>query len=44
MHYPHTGWDTWRTARAPLTLREGWNTVRLGKGEWYAELDSVDVA
>ncbi|MFD6986338.1 glycosyl hydrolase, partial [Streptomyces sp. NPDC059956] len=44
VHYPHSGWDTWRTARAPLTLREGWNTVRLGKGEWYAELDSVDVA
>lgn len=43
--YPHTGWDRWRTTDGtPLVLREGWNTVRLSKDAYYAELDSVDVA
>ncbi|MGX2998859.1 family 43 glycosylhydrolase [Streptomyces sp. JNUCC 64] len=42
--YPYTGWDRWTPARVTITLREGWNTVRLSKGERYAELDSVEVA
>ncbi|MEV6394724.1 family 43 glycosylhydrolase [Streptomyces sp. NPDC051907] len=42
--YPHTGWDRWDTVQAALTLRDGWNTVRLAKGELYTELDSIDVA
>ncbi|MFH8990464.1 family 43 glycosylhydrolase [Streptomyces sp. NPDC017940] len=43
--YPHTGWDRWRsTAGTPLVLRAGWNTVRLSKDAYYAELDGVDVA
>ncbi|MEV2203504.1 family 43 glycosylhydrolase [Streptomyces fradiae] len=41
--YPYTGWDHWRTAERPVVLRAGWNTVRLAKGEWYAEVDCVDV-
>ncbi|MFF2020467.1 family 43 glycosylhydrolase [Streptomyces sp. NPDC058171] len=42
--YPHTGWDHWQEAGTTITLRDGWNTVRLSKGERYAELDAVDVA
>lgn len=41
--YPHTGWDQWRTSQVSVTLREGWNALRLSKGERYAELDSVEV-
>lgn len=43
VRYPHTGWDQWSTVEAPLDLRAGWNTVRLSKGDLYAELDSVEV-
>ncbi|MGW0583909.1 family 43 glycosylhydrolase [Streptomyces sp. NPDC002920] len=41
--YPHTGWDNWRPAEVTVVLREGSNTVRLSKGENYAELDCLDV-
>ncbi|MEJ8642223.1 hypothetical protein WKI68_13645 [Streptomyces sp. MS1.HAVA.3] len=44
VHYPHTGWDRWDTSAASLTLRKGWNTVRLSRGERHAELDSIEVA
>ncbi|WP_374776109.1 family 43 glycosylhydrolase [Streptomyces sp. NBC_01310] len=44
VHYPHTGWDRWDTSAASLTLRKGWNTVRLSTGERHAELDSIEVA
>ncbi|MGW0759760.1 family 43 glycosylhydrolase [Streptomyces sp. NPDC002814] len=44
VRYPHTGWDNWQTASVNVGLKEGWNTVRLGKGLLYAELDSVEVA
>ncbi|MFG3496757.1 family 43 glycosylhydrolase [Streptomyces sp. NPDC047886] len=44
VRYPHTGWDTWATSEATVTLNEGWNTIRLSKGDLYAELDSVEVA
>ncbi|KAF4407681.1 family 43 glycosylhydrolase [Streptomyces lycii] len=41
--YPHTGWDNWRHTAVEVGLRDGWNTIRLGKGEHYAELDAVEV-
>ncbi|WP_137990978.1 family 43 glycosylhydrolase [Streptomyces vilmorinianum] len=44
VHYPHTGWGHWDTVDVSITLNEGWNTVRLSKGDLYAELDSVEVA
>ena len=44
VRYPHTGWDAWRQVTVPVELREGWNTIRLGKGERYAELDAVELA
>ncbi|WP_159771806.1 family 43 glycosylhydrolase [Streptomyces sp. HM190] len=43
VRYPHTGWDHWREERTTVTLRDGWNTIRLGKGEYFAELDAVEV-
>ncbi|MET9541828.1 family 43 glycosylhydrolase [Streptomyces sp. NPDC006553] len=42
--YPYTGWDTWQLREVPVELREGWNTLRLAKGEGYTELDAVQVA
>ncbi|MGW7452547.1 family 43 glycosylhydrolase [Streptomyces sp. NPDC054787] len=42
--YPYTGWDNWQQVNIPVSLRRGWNTVRLSKGENYAELDCVEVA
>ncbi|MEU6733348.1 family 43 glycosylhydrolase [Streptomyces physcomitrii] len=42
--YPYTGWDNWRTVAVPVELREGWNTLRLGKGAFFTELDSAEVA
>ncbi|MFE4621225.1 family 43 glycosylhydrolase [Streptomyces sp. NPDC056747] len=42
--YPYTGWDEWSPREVPVDLREGWNTLRLTKGERYTELDAVEVA
>ncbi|MGW6984867.1 family 43 glycosylhydrolase [Streptomyces sp. NPDC054932] len=42
--YPFTGWDDWRTSAVSLILRDGWNTVRLSKGDRHAELDGVELA
>lgn len=41
--YPFTGWDNWRSVERSVVLTEGWNTIRLGKGTAYAELDAIDV-
>lgn len=42
--YPFTGWDTWQEATLDVELEKGWNTVRVRNGEWYAELDYLDVS
>ncbi|MFE5486125.1 family 43 glycosylhydrolase [Streptomyces sp. NPDC056527] len=42
--YPYTGWDEWKVREVPVELRDGWNTVRLSKGERHTELDAVEVA
>jgi hypothetical protein len=42
--YPVTGWDTWRQATKDVALQAGWNTIRLGKGTAFAELDYIEVA
>ncbi|MFJ3876779.1 family 43 glycosylhydrolase [Streptomyces sp. NPDC090077] len=44
VHYRHTGWDEWATTETTVALREGWNTLRLSKGAYFAELDGVEVA
>ncbi|WP_331728229.1 family 43 glycosylhydrolase [Streptomyces sp. NBC_00158] len=44
VRYRHTGWDRWSVVDTALALKEGWNTIRLSKGEYYAELDGVEVA
>ncbi|MFF5701399.1 family 43 glycosylhydrolase [Streptomyces sp. NPDC012794] len=44
VRYWHTGWDTWKTTETSVTLSGGWNTVRLSKGEYFTELDSVELA
>lgn len=44
VRYRHTGWDRWSVVDTTVSLREGWNTIRLSKGEHYAELDGVEVA
>lgn len=41
--YPVTGWDRWRETSTPLTLNQGWNTVRLVKGSSYAEVDYLEL-
>lgn len=43
-HYPHTGWDKWTAEETDIILKKGWNTLRLSKGEFFAELDSVEIA
>lgn len=40
--YPYTGWDAWQPREVEVELREGWNTVRLAKGESFTELDAVE--
>jgi len=42
--YPVTGWDNWRQAGKDITLQAGWNTIRLGKGTAFTELDYIEVA
>ncbi|MET9887341.1 family 43 glycosylhydrolase [Streptomyces sp. NPDC006430] len=44
VEYPYTGWDAWQKTEVSVPLHQGWNTVRLAKGERYAELDCVEVA
>jgi arabinan endo-1,5-alpha-L-arabinosidase len=41
--YPVTGWDNWQQTSVPITLTEGWNTVRLTKGNSYAEVDYLEL-
>ncbi|WP_285101635.1 family 43 glycosylhydrolase [Promicromonospora sp. MEB111] len=42
--YPITGWDNWQQSSKDITLQAGWNTVRLGKGTAFTELDYIEVA
>lgn len=41
--YPAGRWDGWAEATANVTLRAGKNSILLGKGTLYAELDSVEI-
>lgn len=43
VRYPYTGWNNWRRHDVTVRLHEGWNTVRLTKGDRYAELDTAEV-
>jgi hypothetical protein len=40
---PNTAWGNWQTAEYAVHLVKGWNSVRLTKQTWYAEIDAVDV-
>jgi hypothetical protein len=42
--YPNTGWDNWQTVDRDVSLNEGWNTIAFAKGNWWTELDAIDVA
>jgi hypothetical protein len=41
--YPVTGWDNWRQTSVGVTLNAGWNTIRLTKGNAYAEVDYFEL-
>lgn len=41
--YQSAGWDQWRQVAVAVTLRAGWNTVRLAKGSLYTEVDYLEV-
>ena len=44
LNYAQTGWDNWRFhSDAIVTLSAGSNTIRLGTGNEYAELDFIGV-
>ncbi|MGK5640911.1 family 43 glycosylhydrolase [Streptomyces sp. URMC 126] len=43
VRYPYTGWDAWQEVEVTVSLRAGRNTVRLAKGERFAEVDCLDV-
>jgi arabinan endo-1,5-alpha-L-arabinosidase len=40
---PNTAWGNWQTAEYRTVLHRGWNSVRITKLTWYAEIDAVDV-
>ncbi len=40
---PNTAWGNWQTAEYRVRMHHGWNTVRLAKQTWYAEIDAIDV-
>ncbi len=44
VNYPNTGWETWRQARADVTLNAGYNTLRLTHRSRWAEIDFIEVA
>ncbi|MBD2867988.1 family 43 glycosylhydrolase [Paenibacillus sp. IB182493] len=37
------GWENWGLSTKRMTLNAGWNTIRFGKGDGYAELDFFDL-
>ncbi|GAA1696703.1 hypothetical protein GCM10009745_48490 [Kribbella yunnanensis] len=41
--YPVTGWDNWKQSSASVTLKAGWNTIRLTKGTAFTEVDYLEV-
>lgn len=41
--YPNTGWDNWTSVTMQVTLNAGMNTIRLAKGNLYAELDYIEL-
>ncbi len=40
---PSNGWDNWLFASADVQLHQGTNSIRLAKGDGYAELDLIRV-
>lgn len=44
VRYWYTGWDNWQKVDVNVILNEGWNTIRLSKEDFYAELDCIEVA
>ena len=41
--YPNTGWDNWTSVTKQVALQAGNNTIRLAKGDQYAELDYIEL-
>lgn len=43
LSYESYGWEKWTMTKVDVQLQEGENTLRFGKGDCYAEIDSIDV-
>ncbi len=43
LYYPPAGWDNWNAATIALELGEGSHTIRIAKGDSYAELDYFEL-
>jgi GH43 family beta-xylosidase len=43
INYRNTGWDNWDTTSINVSLKAGSNSIRLGKGDYWAELDYMDI-
>ena len=41
--YPNTRWDVWTTVTKQFALNAGNNTIRLSKGDLYAEVDYIEL-
>ncbi len=41
--YGNTGWDNWQTAERTVDLDEGFNTIAFTKGDWWTELDRIEI-
>ncbi|WP_409291523.1 family 43 glycosylhydrolase [Peribacillus sp. SCS-37] len=43
LFYQPFGWDSWKEAEKEVTLNEGQNSIRLGKGKLFTEIDSIEL-
>jgi arabinan endo-1,5-alpha-L-arabinosidase len=41
--YPVTGRDNWQQSSVSVTLKAGWNTIRLIKGTAFTEVDYLEL-
>lgn len=43
VNYLNTGWGNYRQARVDVTLNQGWNRVKLARGNRWAQVDFLEV-
>ena len=41
--YPFTGWENYQTVTTKIKMNAGLNTIRLAKGDFFAEIDVLEV-